>query len=125
MSTILVADDRPHNREFLVTLLGYRHHRVIQSEDGSQALALARSERPDLEISDILMPHMDGYELLRNLRATPELARVPVVLWTAHYLEREARTLARQSGAFDVLVKPADPEEVLRVVDAALNAPAP
>lgn len=125
MAKILVADDRSSNREFLSSLLAYRSHRVIEAKDGAEALDLIRKERPDLVVSDILMPVMDGYELLKNLRADPELARIPVIFWTAHYLEREARALAQQSGALDILVKPSDPEDVLRITDAALGRASP
>ncbi|HEY1577582.1 MAG TPA: response regulator, partial [Terracidiphilus sp.] len=54
VATILIVDDRPTNREFMVALLGYAHHRLLQASDGAEALALARAERPDLVIADIL-----------------------------------------------------------------------
>ena len=73
MATILVVDDRPANREFLRTLLGYQSHRVLEAIDGAEALALVKSARPDLVISDILMPTMDGYEFVYRLRADPVL----------------------------------------------------
>lgn len=65
MATILVVDDHPINREFLVTLLRYRGHSLLQAADGAEALQVARAAHPDLIISDILMPTMDGYELVR------------------------------------------------------------
>ena len=91
MATILIVDDRPANREFLMTLLGYGGHRLLQAADGAEALATARAERPDLVIADILMPTMDGYEFVRQLRADPAIARTPVVFCTAHYHEGEAQ----------------------------------
>jgi signal transduction histidine kinase/DNA-binding response OmpR family regulator len=125
MATILVVDDRPQNREFLTMLLEYRHHNVVESKDGAEALALARKVHPDLVISDVLMPVMDGYELARKLRSEPQLMNIPIVFWTAHYLEREARALAEKSGAVDILCKPCEPEDVLRVVDTALSSRSP
>ena len=98
MATILIVDDHPVNREFLVTLLGYGGHRLLQAADGAEALVLARAEHPDLIIADILMPTMDGYELVRQLRADAAIAQTPVIFCTAHYLEHEARTLAQQCG---------------------------
>src|SRR5689334_24827555 len=71
MATILIVDDYDINRELLVTLLGYRSHRLLEATDGLEALTLSRSERPDLAIADILMPTMDGYEFVRQLRADP------------------------------------------------------
>ncbi len=92
MATILIVDDRLANREFLVTLLGYAGHRLLQAADGAEALAIVRAEHPDLVIADILMPTMDGYEFVRRIRADPAIAATPVIFYTAHYHEREART---------------------------------
>jgi len=126
MATILIVDDRAPNREFLVTLLGYGGHRLLEAADGAAALALARAERPDLILTDLLMPTMDGYELVRQLRADPAVAATRVIFCTAHYHEPEARKLAAACGVEAVLIKPCEPETVLRAVDAALgHAPAP
>ncbi len=121
MATILIVDDRESNRELLTTLLGYRNHRTVEARDGLEGLERAREQRPDLIITDILMPTMDGYEFTRRLRADPEIASVPVVFYSAHYLMQEAHALAAKCGVEYVLAKPAEPEEVLRVVDAALG----
>jgi PAS domain S-box-containing protein len=120
MATLLIVDDRPDNREYLVTLLGYGGHRLLQAADGAEALAVARSKRPDLVLADILMPTMDGYEFVHQLRADPDLAATPVIFCTAHYLEREAQTLAEACGVAHILTKPMEPEVVLRTVDAVL-----
>jgi two-component system cell cycle sensor histidine kinase/response regulator CckA len=130
VATILIVDDRPTNREFLTTLLGYGGHRLFEAADGAEALAAAHAEHCDLVIADILMPTMDGFELVRRLRADPALARTPVIFWTANYREREAQNLARACGVAHVLPKPSEPETILRTVDAALGmapppAPAP
>lgn len=121
MATILIVDDRSTNREFLVTLLGYGGHRLLEAADGAEGLALTRAERPDLVIADILMPTMDGYEFVRQLRADPTVAGTRVIFYTAHYHEPEARKLATACGVRDILTKPCEPEEVLRVVAAALG----
>src|SRR5688572_18913335 len=68
MATILVVDDRPTNRQFLSTLLGYGGHRLLEAADGAEALRLVKAERPDLVISDILMPTMDGFEFAKSVR---------------------------------------------------------
>ena len=121
MAIILIVDDRESNRELLTTLLTYRNHRTIEARDGLEGLERARAERPDLIITDILMPTMDGYEFTRRLRADPDVASVPVVFYSAHYLMQEAHALAAKCGVEYVLAKPAEPEEVLRIVDAALG----
>jgi PAS domain S-box-containing protein len=86
-----------------------------------EALAVARTTRPDLIISDILMPTMDGYEFIRQLRADAEVAHTPVIFSTAHYLDHEAKALAQQCSVPFILPKPCDPEIVLSTVDAALG----
>jgi len=121
MATILIVDDHPANREFLVTLLGYSGHHLVEAADGSEALSLVRAEQPDLIIADILMPTMDGYEFVRQLRADPAVAQTVVIFYTAHYLEREAQALAEACGVAHILFKPSEPEEVLRIVDEALG----
>jgi two-component system cell cycle sensor histidine kinase/response regulator CckA len=126
MAVILIVDDRPTNRDFLVTLLGYRGHRLLEAADGAQALEVTRTARPDLIISDILMPTMDGYEFVRQLRADANVARTPVIFSTAHYLDHEAKALAQECSVPFILPKPCDPETVLSMVDAALGlAPLP
>src|SRR5262249_25664303 len=100
-------------------------HRLIEAADGAEALAAARAERPDLVIADVLMPTMDGYELVRRMRADEALARTPVIFYTAHYHEREAQTLAKSCGGSHVLTKPSDPGAVRRTVGEPLGLAAP
>ena len=122
MVTILVVDDHPTNRNFLVTLLGYQGYRMLEAADGAEALEMVRTVHPDLIISDILMPTMDGYEFVRRLRADTELAETPVIFSTAHYLDREAQALAQKCGVLYILPKPSEPEVILRTVNAALSS---
>jgi CheY-like chemotaxis protein len=68
MATILIVDDRPTNRHFLMTLLGYGGHILLEAADGAQALKIVRDQRPDLIITDILMPTMDGLSLSPTAR---------------------------------------------------------
>jgi diguanylate cyclase (GGDEF)-like protein len=124
MATILIVDTRPTDRQFLITLLGSFDHRLLEASDGAQALEIARTELPDLVITDIVMPNMDGFTLVRRLRAEPLLAEVPVIFQTAHYLEADINKLARASGIQHILGKPAEPQEILRVVQESLKHPA-
>jgi PAS domain S-box-containing protein len=121
MATILVVDDVAANREVLVSLLGYRGHLLLEAGNGLEGLEAVRARRPDLVITDVLMPVMDGFEFARQLRLDPATRDLPVVFYTAHYGEREARALALSSGVSDVLTKPVEPEEVLKVVDGLLG----
>jgi PAS domain S-box-containing protein len=124
MATILVVDDLAANREVLVSLLSHAGHTLVEAANGEDALGYIRATPPDLLITDVLMPVMDGYELVRQLRLQPATRGLPVIFYTAHYGEREARELAMTSGVSWVLTKPIEPEEALKVVDAVLRRPA-
>ncbi|HEU4387196.1 MAG TPA: response regulator [Blastocatellia bacterium] len=120
MAKILVVDERASSRNFFVTLLQQHGHQIQQTPDGGEALALAEAEQPNLIITDILLPTMDGPELVRRLRSNRVTAGTPVIFSTAHYLEREARVLARSCCVFTVLALPADPTDVAAAVGDAL-----
>lgn len=123
MATILIVDDHALNRAFLMTLLGYSAHRLLEAADGNEGLIVAREERPDLVISDILMPNMDGHEFVMRMRTDPVLADTPVIFYTAGYHQAEARVIARACGVSHVLAKPAEPELILRTVQEVLGLP--
>jgi diguanylate cyclase (GGDEF)-like protein len=121
MATILIVDDNPVNRQVLVTILGYSGHQLMEASNGEEALASARAQQPDLILSDILMPKMDGFTLVRRLRSEAALWKVPVIFHTAAYLEKEARILAQACGVKYILIKPLEPEVVLKTVYEALQ----
>ncbi len=120
MATILVVDDHATNRELARTVLGYAGHQVIEAHEGAEALALAHAQHPDLVLTDLLMPGMDGYELTRELRAAEDTARTPIVFYTANYLEAEIRPFAEASGVARVLLKSADPLVLMHTIDEVL-----
>ena len=120
MATVLVADDNRANREALAVLLESAGHRVLRAADGREALSRAREARPDLVISDVLMPLMDGYELARRLRAEPATAAVALMFYTAYFGGQDAQALAQAHGVSRVLLKPSDNAAILRQVDAVL-----
>src|SRR5258706_2727343 len=122
MAKILVVDDRQANRDLIVALLSGEGHQILEAVDGHFALERVRSDRPDLVLCDVLMPTMDGYEFVRQLRANPEIAATKVIFWTAHYHEREAKALALAVGVSQVLSKPSSPQDILRVVAEAFGA---
>ncbi|RZA31385.1 MAG: response regulator, partial [Lysobacteraceae bacterium] len=121
MATILIVDDRPSNRAFLNALLGFTGHRLLEAEDGAQALALTRAQRPDLVITDILMPVMDGYELVQQLRQDADLRGIRVIFFSAVYAERETQAMAARCGVATVLPKPADPQQILDAINTELG----
>jgi two-component system cell cycle response regulator len=123
VATILVVDANPADRRWYLTLLGNYGHRLLEASDGVEALALAQSELPELIITDILMPHLDGFSLVRRLRAEPLLAGIPVIFQTASYDVSEIHRLARSSGVQHILRKAAEPHEILRAVNESLKRP--
>jgi CheY-like chemotaxis protein len=120
---ILIVDDRPANRDYLVTLLAYAGHRLLEAPDGEVALSLARDERPDLIIADIIMPAMDGYEMARQVRADPGISATQIIFFTSSYLVSETRRLALACGVTYVITKPAEPQTIFDTVTAALHSP--
>ncbi|HEX4243314.1 MAG TPA: response regulator [Steroidobacteraceae bacterium] len=120
MATVLVVDDNAVNRKLLVTLLSGDGHLTLEASDGLEGLQLARAHRPQLVISDIVMPTMDGYGFVRAMRADPTLRLTPVIFYTAHYHEREAHTLAQACGVVHVVVKPSPAAELLRIVEQVM-----
>ena len=121
MARILVVDDHAANRELVVTLCKHLGHQHLEAADGAEALAVVRAERPQLVICDILMPTMDGYEFVRQLRAEPEVAKTEVIFWTANYREPEARNLANSLGVTRILFKPCEAELIVQTIAAALG----
>ena len=131
MATILIVDDNATNRSLLMALLGYKGHRLLEASGGSEALDKLQVESPELIITDILMPQMDGYEFVRKVRALPGMHQPKIIFNSATYLEKEALALAHACGVSRVICKPVEPEYVLKIVDEALangraeTAPAP
>jgi diguanylate cyclase (GGDEF)-like protein len=121
MADILVVDDNRANREALASLLEIAGHDVRKAANARQALEAARSEPPDLVVSDVLMPGMDGYVLARQLRADARTASLPVIFYTAYFAGRDAKELARAHGVARVLVKPSDNDVILRTVQEVLD----
>jgi signal transduction histidine kinase len=111
MARIVLADDNADMRDYLRRLLRPRYA-VEAVPDGEAALAAVRAQRPDLVLADIMMPRMDGLELLRALRADPETASIPIVLLSARAGE-EASVEGLEAGADDYLIKPFSARELL------------
>jgi signal transduction histidine kinase/FixJ family two-component response regulator len=117
---ILVAEDDAEARELLMLSLADGDYDLLQAADGIEALHLLRTEHPDLLITDIVMPRMDGYELVRKLRQDESMSGTPVIFCSASYHEREVREMARSLGVRSTLSKPYDLEIVRETVNAAL-----
>ena len=108
---VLVADDNADMRQYLKNVLT-PHFRVMLAADGREALEKAKEHRPDLVISDIMMPHMSGYDLLARFRAEKELVDVPVVFISA-LSASDSRLGALRAGVDDLISKPFDEDELI------------
>lgn len=123
MSAILVVDDHPETRELLRTLFGYCGHEVVLAPDGPSALRMAAEIAPQLVVTDVVMPGMDGYTLLRELRRLPACRGTPGVMMSASLSDARSRALAERCGALSFVHKPFEPAEMLAAASAALSAP--
>jgi len=117
VTSVLVVDDDTPMREFVARNLGAREFEVAQAATGMEALAQVRLLDPDLVILDIMMPHLDGYETCRRLRAFSD---VPVIVLTAMGDEHDI-VAALDSGADDCLTKPFGVEELLARIRSVLR----
>lgn len=114
MKRVLVIDDVEDNRELLVQLLEDEYE-VIAASDGREALRAALRDLPDLIITDVSLPGLDGYELIRTLRRTPQFAERPILVVTARAMPGE-REKAVRAGCDEYLTKPLDAALLLETV---------
>lgn len=114
---IMVVDDEPRLVSLLEAYLGQEGFAVVSARDGRQALHLARQERPDLIVLDLMMPEMDGYEFLRLHRKEQE---TPIIMLTAKVDEQD-KVLGLEMGADDYVTKPFRPRELVARVRAVLR----
>jgi PAS domain S-box-containing protein len=121
MTRILIVDDKEENLYYLQVLLTGYGYVVESAHQGAEGLAKARQTPPDIIISDLLMPVMDGYTLLRQWKSDERLRNIPFVVYTATYTAPEDEELAMSLGADAFLIKPLGPEEFIariRLVEA-------
>ena len=119
--TILVIDDEPHIIEIVRDYLKQAGYRVVTAGDGQMALTLARHERPDLIVLDLMLPGgLDGLDVCRRLRQDPGLADVPIIMLTAR-VEETDKLIGLELGADDYVTKPFSPRELVARVRAVLR----
>lgn len=122
MTKVLIVDDRHENRHLLNVLLKSGGYAAEEAADGAEALASARANPPDLVISDLMMPVMDGYALLREWKNDSRLRPIPFVVYTATYTGPEDERLALDLGADAFIIKPMEPQPFLDRIHAVLEA---
>lgn len=103
MTSVLVVDDLEVNRQLVQLVLTYRGYWTIEAASGAEAIDVAQRLHPDIVVTDVYMPDVDGYALARQIRADPDTADIPIILYSSAYV-----------GGFDR--PPADLEEVCRIV---------
>ncbi len=123
--TILLAEDNPVERKLLGIRLTQMGYQVVAVADGVEALERTRTQRPDLVVSDVLMPRLDGFRLCRTLRRDPELGAVPVVLISSANIEEDDRLLALEMGASAFVPRTPDCREIIEAIQASLQEGAP
>jgi DNA-binding response OmpR family regulator len=113
--TLLIVDDSPDLRAFVHDQFGGRF-RVLEAANGADGIEVARRELPDVVVSDLMMPDVDGHSLVRTLRASPETDFLPIILLTAH-TGMDQRLSGLEGGADDYLTKPFDMRELSARID--------
>jgi CheY-like chemotaxis protein len=113
---ILIVDDNEPNLCLLQVLLSGNGYQVVSAVNGAEALAKARQNPPDLVVSDILMPVMDGFALCREWKKDERLRQIPFVFYTATYTDEHDREFALSLGAEQFLVKPMEPKVFIRMI---------
>jgi diguanylate cyclase len=108
---VLIVDDERQNRQLLEIMLEPEGFVVLTAASGADALALVAREPPDIILLDVMMPGLDGYQVVAALRGTAASRHIPVILLTG-LDDHQARTLGRQAGANDFLSRPVDRAEL-------------
>jgi len=120
MNKILIVDDHEQNIYLLKALLGGHGYQVTEATNGAAALALARVNPPDLIISDILMPVMDGFSLCQEWKRDERLKNIPFVFYTATYTDPQDEELALSLGAARFIVKPVETEVFMSLIEGVI-----
>lgn len=121
MARILVAEDDPYNIKLLNFRLKSLGHELVFAVDGGEALKIATKEKPDLILLDIMMPVMDGLQVLRKLKSQEETKNIPVIMLTAKVQEKDI-VGGLEAGAVDYVTKPFNFAELLARVNHALTS---
>ncbi len=121
MTKVLIVDDNEQNVYMLQVLLQGHGHEVATAGDGAEALEMARRDPPDVIISDILMPVMDGFTLCREWKKDETLKAIPFVFYTATYTDPKDEKLALSLGAERFIIKPQEPDVFMEIVQKVLK----
>lgn len=121
MALVLIVEDSPSTLEaFKITLEG-AGHRVITAENGTLAIARAKTEKPDVIMMDIVMPEMNGFQATRRISSDPETAQIPIIMVTTKDQETD-RVWGKRQGAVGYLTKPVSDKDLLAEIKRVLEA---
>ncbi|SRR5258706_4504345 len=122
---LLVVEDVPNVLELLEVTLRFKGYHVVSAHNGVEGLEKVASQRPALIITDILMPQMDGYAFVHNLRLNPETRNIPVIFLSATYVTPEDKSFAMSLGGTRFMEKPIDTEDFLLTIAEILTQGTP
>jgi two-component system, chemotaxis family, chemotaxis protein CheY len=120
MKTILSVDDSASMRQMVAFTLESAGYRIVQAEDGEAALAKVAQARPDMVITDLNMPKLDGIGLIKRLRADPKMAGLPIVMLTTES-EESKKQAGKAAGATGWIVKPFEQAKMIAVVQKLIG----
>jgi two-component system cell cycle response regulator DivK len=120
MKRVLVIEDQEDNRAILRDLLSASGYLYLEAVDGRAGVVAANRERPDLILMDIQLPEIDGYDATRQIKANPELAKIPVIAVTSYALSGD-EAKAREAGCDDYVTKPYSPRALIAKVRSYLG----
>lgn len=118
--TILIVDDEASIRELLKFNLQKEGYHVLEAETGTDGLSIAKNEKPDLVVLDLMLPGLDGLEICRNLKSQQNTAGIPIIMLTAKNEEID-KIIGLELGADDYLTKPFSPRELVARIKAVLR----
>ncbi len=118
---ILIVDDDEDSRVFLERALRAQSYSVESAANGVEALEKAGQWHPDLIISDILMPEMNGFELCRRIKTDERLRNIPFIFYTATFVDQNDENLAMALGASRFLIKPMEPSDFFKIIREVIN----
>lgn len=121
---ILIVDDEINIRELMKFNLEKEQYKVLEAEDGVQALACIEQNKPDLVLLDLMLPKMDGIEVCKRVKSNPKTAGIPIIMLTARADEID-KIIGLEMGADDYITKPFSPREVVARVRAVLRRQQP
>ncbi|MGD8555720.1 MAG: response regulator [Chromatiales bacterium] len=120
MATILIVEDSQTERQVLRKMLENGGHLVIAATDGLEGIAMARQNKPDLILMDVVMPGQNGFQTTRQLSRDPRTQQIPIIIVTTKDQETD-RVWAKRQGASDYLVKPVSEKQLLPIINSLLK----